>query len=1297
MRRLLIILASITGGLLLLTALALVWLQYSSAGARWVLGFAEDAGLEIRSVDGSLARGLELRGLRWFQEGTRLELGHLDLSLHLAWTPPRLIVDAARGRDIRLTLESAESPEDSPAPTDLSSPLTVEIRDLQLRDVLISMDGQEYPFSRIQGALRYGERLDIDRLIATGPDLALNIRGEASLTAPFRHQLTTALALAEDHSLLPDAELHVQAQGSTDRTSVELRLDGPQRLRGSAELRDLLAQPRWNLTITGNALHWPPQSPAWQLADTRLQFSGSLEDYELQLDTTLSGDSLPTARWQLQGQGNTQQLQIRSLTGDPLDGRLQAEGELTWAPDVALDLSLAVEGMVPDDYLSGWPAQHPLQGNARLRWQEDSLIIDDLDMALADTAVRLQGGLQLSDTRLLADLDWQALRWPLDGEPLLISPDGSLSGSGTPDDYSVQVDAGLRFPDYGEGRLQLSGRGNTEQLMVESLQANWLNGTLAGDAMIAWAPQLRWQASLTADHLDPAPLYPSLNGQLDADIQAAGGEDGRFRLDIRQLQGQLQQRPVSGRGIVEYRPDTGLRMENVDLRSGEARLQADGNPAPAADQAFSARLQIPDLSQWMPDAQGQLQSRLDRAPGGPLAFEISASELRLGAADTATLASERLTASGEARLHPQGFSRLPGMLTVEATLEEATVAGEPIEWLQLVIDSQLPDADARLQWRNQRGDVELSLNGVLSGLSGTGTASTAGTPATADMDVSPLTWSGSLETLRLEHRRFGQWRLRAPASAVFSAEEARLDDLCLVQDSADGCFSGAWSASGDAALSGRFDRLPLGLNGLFLDHGMRLSHTLSGTIDWQRSGTLLGRGSADLSVSPGRLRWVDADLPPILTEQAGLQLELSPEGALDGRLELPLRGGGGLDLDLNVENLRRGSERPLSGQARIEVATLGILPRLVPALDGAGGRLDLDVRFRGTLDQPRFDGQLSVRDGTVQYVPLGLALNDLNLSGRFSDEGRLSFAGGFVAGEGNGQIDGSLAWEDGIRGRLNLRGSSLQVIDAPTIQLKASPDLRLELSPEQLAINGRVEIPEALVAPEESEYEVITESDDVVVINDDRPAPVTREEARSPIDLAGELTVVLGDSVRYDGGDTEIRLGGSVVLNWNGEDYVPIADGRIALVEGRYRAYGQLLTIEDSALIFRERPADNPRLQIRAVREIFGDPAVEKAGVRITGTADDPEVRVFTDPPSNEETALAYVVTGSDFDHGSGVGALSVGTYVFPRLFVSYGFGLFEETGNVISAKYEFSRNWGIRTVSGDRDTGVDVSYTVDK
>jgi translocation and assembly module TamB len=86
----------------------------------------------------------------------------------------------------------------------------------------------------------------------------------------------------------------------------------------------------------------------------------------------------------------------------------------------------------------------------------------------------------------------------------------------------------------------------------------------------------------------------------------------------------------------------------------------------------------------------------------------------------------------------------------------------------------------------------------------------------------------------------------------------------------------------------------------------------------------------------------------------------------------------------------------------------------------------------------------------------------------------------------------------------------------------------------------------------------------------------------------------------------------------------------------------------------------------------------------------------YTRPLTTEERALTLLVTGSDFDFEQGLGAIDFGTYISPRVFVSYGVGLFE-TENVIRVRYDLKRGFGITTTSGEKESGVDLSYRIER
>ena len=119
----------------------------------------------------------------------------------------------------------------------------------------------------------------------------------------------------------------------------------------------------------------------------------------------------------------------------------------------------------------------------------------------------------------------------------------------------------------------------------------------------------------------------------------------------------------------------------------------------------------------------------------------------------------------------------------------------------------------------------------------------------------------------------------------------------------------------------------------------------------------------------------------------------------------------------------------------------------------------------------------------------------------------------------------------------------------------------------------------------------------------------------------------------------------------------------------KLRATLEELQDEFEELCEADVPADDPYLRIRAEREIFGNTQVRRAGVLVAGSVSRPTIEAYTTPVTTEERALTLLVTGSDFDYERGIGAVDFGTYIAPRVYASYGIGLFDNE-NVIGILY---------------------------
>ncbi|MDU1297224.1 MAG: translocation/assembly module TamB domain-containing protein, partial [Enterobacter hormaechei] len=184
-----------------------------------------------------------------------------------------------------------------------------------------------------------------------------------------------------------------------------------------------------------------------------------------------------------------------------------------------------------------------------------------------------------------------------------------------------------------------------------------------------------------------------------------------------------------------------------------------------------------------------------------------------------------------------------------------------------------------------------------------------------------------------------------------------------------------------------------------------------------------------------------------------------------------------------------------------------------------------------------------------------------------------------------------------------------------------------------MELRGTVHVPEADIDLERLDRGTSV-SEDVVVLD-----PADPEESRtSPLDM--DLTVSLGDKVKMTGFGLKGALTGKMQV-WAKPGREMTANGGLE-VSGRYKAYGQDLTITRGNLTWNYNAVSDPRINIRAERRI-GDVT---AGIDVTGRAQQPRADVWSEPAMSQSEALAYLVlgrslTGASSDQAQQVNAAS--------------------------------------------------------
>jgi translocation and assembly module TamB len=299
-----------------------------------------------------------------------------------------------------------------------------------------------------------------------------------------------------------------------------------------------------------------------------------------------------------------------------------------------------------------------------------------------------------------------------------------------------------------------------------------------------------------------------------------------------------------------------------------------------------------------------------------------------------------------------------------------------------------------------------------------------------------------------------------------------------------------------------------------------------------------------------------------------------------------------------------------------------------------------------------------------------------------------------------------------------------------------SPDLDIRRDAEGIRIGGSLRMDKADVNLEKLPGAGATQaSPDVVVVDAKKKA--TREKG---VPMQADIQVDLGQDTHVIGYGLDGKLHGNLrVIQRPGK--AAIGQGQIR-IDGTFHAYGQNLHIQQGRLLFASTPLTDPGLDIRAVRKLNPNATIDDGqvvGLQITGTAVRPQLTVFSNPTMEQSDALSYLVTGkplsqvkggegnavntaaqalgsatgnllakgigsklgiSDIGVSSsdalGTSAFTVGKYLSPRLYLSYGVGLFEP-GQVVTLRYILSRRWNFEAEQASEFSRASFNYRFER
>lgn len=989
------------------------------------------------------------------------------------------------------------------------------------------------------------------------------------------------------------------------------------------------------------------------------------------------------------------QMSLDTLDIDSDKGQVAASGSAqlrdNWPVDMTLNSSLNFE---------------PLKGE-KVKMKIGGALREQLELGInlsgpVGVDVRAQTRLAEAGLPLNLEVNSKQLYWPLSGAKEYQADDLKLKLTGKMTDYVLSFRTAVKGEQVPPATITLDAKGNEQQVNLDKLRVAALQGNIDLKAVLDWQQAISWRSELTLDGINTAKFVPDWPSKLDGLIKTRGSlYGGSWQMEVPELKitGNVKQNRVDVNGKLKGNSYMQWNIPGLHAALGKNTVDIKGDLSDKA-LALDASIDAPNLDNALPGLGGTAKGLikvLGTLEAPQLQADLTANSLRWQELSIARVLLKGDVKSGE-------------QIAGNIDLQVSNIVQPGVDIRQVTLDAKGSEQQHQLQLRIQGEPVSGGLK--LSGA----------------FDRKAQRWRGELSDTRFE-TPVGPWSLSRAMALDFRAEEQKISvgPHCWNNPNAELCVPQTIEAGASGRAQVNLNRFDLAMLKPFMPEETQASGVFSGKADvsWDSDGglpqgkvTLQGRGVKVTQV-------VNQNPLPVAFDTLNLDAELRNNRA-DLGWTIRIQNNGQFDGKVQVSDPQ--GKRNLAGNVNIRNFSLAMVNAIFSRGEQAAGNLNADLRLGGNAERPQLHGNLKLTglDIDANFMPFDMQPSELALT----FNGMSSQLQGVVrTGRGQINLSGDADWSqlENWRARIAAQGNRVRITVPPMVRLDVSPDVVFEATPSLYTLNGKVDVPWARILVKEVPESAVGVSSDEVML-DENLEPKEAQTAAVPIN--SNLTIHVGDNVRIDAFGLKARLAGDLKV---AQDKQGLGlNGQINIPEGRFHAYGQDLLVQKGELLF-SGPPDQPLLNIEAIRNPEATENNVKAGVRVTGQADEPKVEIFSDPAMSQQEALSYLLRGHGLDStGSdsqemtsmliglgvaqsgqvvgkigetfGVSNLALDTtgvgdssqvvvsgYVLPGLQVKYGMGIFDSLAT-LTLRYRLMPKLYLEAVSGV-DQALDLLY----
>ena len=772
--------------------------------------------------------------------------------------------------------------------------------------------------------------------------------------------------------------------------------------------------------------------------------------------------------------------------------------------------------------------------------------------------------------------------------------------------FAVNYDGALHASQLpqGDGQLKIRVAGTPQRINISEFKHQGAAGQINANGLVNLANGIGWDINASLIRFKPHYFVSSVKGEISGNVKTDGVWSDRLKkinIDRLNLAGMINKKPLRAKGnlaVILNSNQTGFLPQQFEANNlyfvyAQNQIQAEGNA-----QNLRVKIDAPALFELYPGLRGRAQGFVNVQSQPRLSATANVRVNNFGFNDLVSIKS--LNIQGELPTS----DTVPTALT--ARMDSLRSGNREIQNAEVSIAGTRKAHLLKVQAANKLSKFYVQLAGGFN-------------PAND--------WLGQIQKGDFDSAR-AHLKQAQPAPVIYNTAKTELfvGAHCWTSNQSQLCFDQPLRVSktkGNASFVSR--NLDLGDFAAFMPEGFAITGKLDGYAKASWGQGIQPKIDAKLVTRNGVVGLAAADPDDISTTMNYDEVSLIARSIREGLL---------LRADLKAPNIGTGyanvvvnpfvDSKPMRGEVALSQVQLKILKPFISDVRKIDGNLSLAGKISGTLTQPLFNGEMRLKNGSISMISLPVNLTNIQLYSSIR-QNQATIDGAFNSGRGVGKLTGDIDWKNDPRIRLKLKGDNLFIRQAPLITAVVNTEMDLDARPvsKQLTLNGKVEVPRALISMPESSASVVPLSADVRVVREgDNQLAVLK--AAKPWDIRADLELNLGNQVIFQGFNSRIPLLGRIYLTQRGLETAMRANGAIGVSKRvTIEAYGQ--SLELSRAIARFNGAlSNPTLEVEASKLISGS----TVGVRVTGTASSPNIQVFNDAGLSEQEAMNALITG---------------------------------------------------------------------